>query len=254
MSAAYTAWQDLAGRLERYKSVIDRELEDAKVNLRHRAIALRDEIERWQAKWSSKPEILTLDWIISMKERWTYLKEQLDVLRNDCRKIELNIDDVLENNEDNVNRLEVELEIEESNCRFQVEFMEELKNQEDEEWTVARRRLPRLHDWLDSWENRIRVQLKDQLKGQLMDGRDSFEMDTFVGKKIREMRGTIEWLQLLRGDEIAEEHWGELMPLLGLRDVRNARDITLGHLLRSANKIEENVDKIKVTSLRCFIL
>lgn len=241
--------------MERYKSVIDRELEDAKVNLRHRAIALRDEIERWQAKWSSKPEILILDWIISMKERWTYLKEQLDVLRNDCRKIDLKIDDVLENNEDNINRLEVQLEIEESNCRFQVEFMEELKNQEDEEWTVARRRLPRLHDWLDSWENRIRVQLKDQLKEQLMDGKNgSFEVDTFVGKKVGEVRGTIEWLQLLRGDEIAEEHWGELMPLLGLRDVKNVRDITLGHLLRSAKKIEENVDKIKVISLRYFIL
>lgn len=250
ISAAYTAWQDLAGRLERYKSVIDRELEDAKVNLRHRAIALRDEIERWQAKWWSKPEILTLDWIISMKERWSYLKEQLDVLRNDCRKIELKIDDVLESDEDNATRLEVQLEIEESNCRFQVEFIEELKNQEDEEWAVARRRLPRLHDWLDSWENRIRVQLRDQLKEQLMDEKDSFEVDTFVGKKVSEVRGAIEWLQLLRGDEIAEEHWGELMPLLGLmRDVRNARDITLGHLLRSAKKIEENVDKIKVMRL-----
>lgn len=248
VSAAYTAWQDLADRLERHKAVIDRELEDARVNLRHRAIALRDEIERWQAKWSSKPEILTLDWIISMKERWTYLKEQLEILTNDCRKIELNVDDVLEDNDENVRTLELQMEVEESNCRFQAEFLEELKNQEDEEWTVARRRLPRLHDWLDSWESRIKVQLKDRLKEQSMDQKDSLEMDTFVGKKVREVRGTIEWLQLLRGDEIAEEHWGELMSLLELKNVKSVRDITLGHLFRSADNIRDNVDKIKVIS------
>ena len=246
MSAAYTAWQVLADRLERHKAVIDRELEDARVNLRHRAVALRDEIERWQAKWLSKPEILRLDWIISMKERWTYLKEQLDILRNDCRKIELNVDDVLEGDEENTKKLELQLEVEESNCRFQAEFLEELRNQEDEEWTVARRRLPRLHDWLDSWESRIKVQLKDRLKEESADQKDNLEMDTFVGKKVREVRGTIEWLQLLRGDEVADEHWGELMPLLELRDVKSVRDITLGHLFRSAQKIQENADKIKV--------
>lgn len=255
VSAAYTAWQDLADRLERHKAVIDRELDDARVNLRHRAIALRDEIERWQAKWSSKPEILTLDWIISMKERWTYLKEQLEILTNDCRKIELNVDDVLEDNEENMRTLELQMEVEESNCRFQAEFLEELKNQEDEEWTVARRRLPRLHDWLDSWESRIKVQLKDRLKEQSMDQKDSLEMDTFVGKKVREVRGTIEWLQLLRGDEIAEEHWGELMSLLELKNVKSVRDITLGHLFRSADNIRDNVDKIKVISQMCnFII
>ncbi|CAK9809936.1 Cytoplasmic dynein 2 heavy chain 1 [Anthophora quadrimaculata] len=250
VSAAYTAWQDLADRLERHKTVVDRELEDAKVNLRHRTVALRDEIERWQAKWSTKPEILTLDWIISMKERWTNLKEQLDVLKNDCQKIDINVDDILEDNEENTRKLELQLEIEESNCRFQAEFLEELRNQEDEEWIVVRRRLPRLHDWLDSWESRIRVQLKDRLKEQPMDQKDSPEMDTFVGKKIREVRAAIEWLQLLRGDEVAEEHWGELMPLLELKDLRNVRDITLGHLLRSSEKIQDNVDKIKEVTKR----
>lgn len=183
-----------------------------------------------------------------MKERWTYLKEQLEILTNDCRKIELNVDDVLEDNEENMRTLELQMEVEESNCRFQAEFLEELKNQEDEEWTVARRRLPRLHDWLDSWESRIKVQLKDRLKEQSMDQKDSLEMDTFVGKKVREVRGTIEWLQLLRGDEIAEEHWGELMSLLELKNVKSVRDITLGHLFRSADNIRDNVDKIKVIS------
>ncbi|KOX76673.1 Cytoplasmic dynein 2 heavy chain 1 [Melipona quadrifasciata] len=223
VSAAYTAWQDLADRLERHKAVIDRELEDAKVNLH---------------------------WIISMKERWTFLKEQLDILRDDCRKIELNVDDILEGDAENMKKLELQLELEESNCRFQAEFLEELRNQEEEEWTVARRRLPRLHDWLDSWESRIKVQLKDRLKEEPADQKDNLEMGTFVGKKVREVRGTIEWLQLLRGDEVADEHWGELMPLLELRDVKSVRDITLGHLFRSAPRIQENVNKIKEITKR----
>ncbi|XP_076387639.1 dynein cytoplasmic heavy chain beethoven [Megachile rotundata] len=245
VSAAYTAWQDLTDRLERHKTVISRELEDAKVNLRHRAVALRDEIERWQAKWTSKPEIPSLDWVISMRERWTNLKEQQDVLKNDCQRIGLNVDDILEDNEESMKKLELQLDLEESNCRFQAEFLEELKNQEEEEWTVARRRLPRLHDWLDSWENRIRVQLKDESMKK-----DSLEMDTFVGRKVREVRAGIEWLQLLRGDEIAEEHWGELMPLLDLKSVKNARDITLGHLFRAVDKIQENTEKIKEITKR----
>ncbi|XP_076646917.1 dynein cytoplasmic heavy chain beethoven [Halictus rubicundus] len=245
VSAAHTSWQDLADRLERHKMVIARELEDAKVNLRHRGIALRDEVERWQTKWSSKPEIVSLDWIISMRERWTNLKEQLDVLKTDCQRVELSIDELLDDSVEIVKNLEMQLEVEESNCRFQAEFIEELKNQEDEEWTVARRRLPRLHDWLDSWENRIRVQLKDQLKDDSLEQRDQLEGSTYVGRKIREIRAGIEWLQLLRGDEIAEEHWGELRSVLNLMDIKNVRDITLGHLLRSVEKIEENSEKIK---------
>ncbi|KZC10148.1 Cytoplasmic dynein 2 heavy chain 1 [Dufourea novaeangliae] len=245
VSAAFTSWQDLAERLERHKAVVARELEDAKVNLRHRGVALRDEIERWQTKWSTKPDILTLDWIVSMKERWTNLREQLDVLKIDCRRVDLTIDEISEDNEENMKKLELQLEVEESNCRFQAEFIEELKNQEDEEWMVARRRLPRLHDWLDSWENRIRVQLKDQGKDESSDQRDGPEMNTFVGKKVREIRAAIEWLQLLRGDEVAEEHWAELRSLLNLVDVRSIRDITLGHLLRTVDKIEENSEKIK---------
>lgn len=227
--------------------MVARELEDAKVNLRHRAVAVRDEIERWQTKWSSKPEMLTLDWIVSMRERWTNLKEQLDALKVDCQRIELSIEDILEDNEETMKRLEQQLDAEESNCRFQAEFLEELRNQEDEEWTVARRRLPRLHDWLDSWENRIRVQLKDRSKDESTDKTESLEMDTFVGRKVRQVRGAIEWLQLLRGDEIAEEHWSEFKLLLNLNSIKDARYITLGDLLRSVDSIQENAEKIKVT-------
>lgn len=116
--------------------------------------------------------------------------------------------------------------------RFQSEFLEELKNQETEEWAVARRRLPRLHDWLDSWESKIRLQ-------------DNLEIDTFVGKKINEIRSAIESIQLLRGDEIANEHWTELIPILGLK-VENPRDITLGDLLACSKALEKNEDRIKV--------
>lgn len=120
--------------------------------------------------------------------------------------------------------------------RFQSEFLEELKNQETEEWTVARRRLPRLHDWLDSWENKIRLQ--DNLEIDKL-------FDTFVGKKINEIRSTIESIQLLRGDEIANEHWTELIPILGLK-VKNPQDITLGDLLACSEALKKNEDQVKV--------
>lgn len=116
--------------------------------------------------------------------------------------------------------------------RFQAEFLEELKNQETEEWAVARRRLPRLHDWLDSWESKIRLH-------------DNVEADTFAGKKINEVRSAIESIQLLRGDEIADEHWTELIPILGLK-VENPRDITLGHLLGAKRALTDNEDRVKV--------
>lgn len=119
-----------------------------------------------------------------------------------------------------------------NNCRFQSEFLEELRNQETEEWAVARRRLPRLHDWLDSWVNKIRLE-------------NSHETDTFVGKKLNEVRSAIEAIQLLRGDELAEEHWTELIPILGLK-VENPRDITLGHVLACTKVLKDNEDKIKV--------
>lgn len=97
---------------------------------------------------------------------------------------------------------------------------------------MARKRLPRLHDWLDSWESKIHLE-------------NNHEIDTFVGKKINEVRSAIEAIQLLRGDELAEEHWTELIPILGLK-VENARDITLGHVLARTKVLKENEDKIKV--------
>lgn len=100
---------------------------------------------------------------------------------------------------------------------------------------MARRRLPRLHDWLDSWESKIRLH-------------DNLEVDTFVGRKINEIRSTIESIQSLRGDEIADEHWTELIPMLGLK-VENPRDITLGHLLGCKKALAENEDRVKVRTL-----
>lgn len=92
-------------------------LEDAKVNLRHKAIALRDERERWQAKWSTRLENLTLDWLMSMKERWLNLNGQLDSLKADCKRISLDVESILEDEDVNLTQVERELETEESNYR-----------------------------------------------------------------------------------------------------------------------------------------
>jgi len=118
VNAAHAAWQDLGDRLEKHKAVMARLLEDAKVNLRHRAIALRDERERWQAKWSTRAENLTLDWLMSMKERWLNLNGQLDSLKADCKRISLDFESVLEDDDINLSQVERELETEESNYRF----------------------------------------------------------------------------------------------------------------------------------------
>lgn len=117
VNAAHTAWQDLGDRLEKHKAVMARLLEDAKVNLRHKAIALRDERERWQAKWSARSENLTLDWLVSMKERWLNLNGQLDSLKADCKRISLDLENVLEIDDINSSQVERELETEESNYR-----------------------------------------------------------------------------------------------------------------------------------------
>lgn len=100
---------------------------------------------------------------------------------------------------------------------------------------MARRRLPRLHDWLDSWASKIRLQ------------DNTAQTDTFVGKKVNEIRSTIESIQTLRGDEIADEHWTELIPILGLK-VENPRDITLGDLLNCAKALGENENRVKVSA------
>ena len=242
ISGALAAWESLTERLERHQAVMTRQVEDAKVNLRHRAIALRDDRERWEAKWSSKPEDISLDWLDSMKERWATLKEQRVSLKSDCERIGLELNEILE--EDSSETLEVQLEAEELNCRFQSEFLEELKKQEDEEWAVARRRLPRLHDWLDSWEARLQLHCKDQETGEV-----SLENESFVKKKIREIREGINWIQLLKGDELAEEHWAELKPILKL-DVIHPRDISLGHLLKCSKNVEENAERVKEVAKR----
>lgn len=220
-----------------------RQVEDAKVNLRHKAIALRDDRERWETKWSSKPEDITIDWLDSMKERWSTLKKQKETLKSDCQRIGFDLNEIFD--EDNSDYLEAEMEAEVLNCKFQSEFIEELKKQEDEEWSVARRRLPRLYDWLDSWEARLEIHSKDQEIEKI----ETVESESFVKRRIREIRNGIEWIQLLRGDELAEEHWTELKLILKL-DVSQSRDITLGHLLRCCKNIQENEDRVKEIAKR----
>lgn len=208
------------------------------MNLRHRGVALRDEIERWETKWSSKQEDATVDWVKSMRDQWTTFQEQKSSLKSDCEMVGLSLTDILEETDDVVARLEAELEAEELNCKFQSEFLDELKKQEAEEWTVARRRLPRLYDWLDSWEAKINVQRSEEAR-----------VDGFVARKLKAIRASIEWIQLLRSEELAEEHWSELKAILRL-NVNSLRDVTLGHLLNSVRAIEDNVAAIKVLQTR----
>ncbi|XP_024946848.1 cytoplasmic dynein 2 heavy chain 1 isoform X2 [Cephus cinctus] len=250
VSGARAASEGLAERLERHRTVVARQLEDAKVNLRHRGIALRDDRERWETKWSSRPDVMTLEWLSNMRERWTALKEQKRSLDADCKRIGIDLNDIF-NDEDSLEKIEAQLDAEESNCRFQFEFLEELKKQEAEEWIVARRRLPRLHDWLDSWETRIQIQLEgsSEKHDKINENENKVQVDTFVSKKIKEVRKAIEWIQLLRGDELADEHWAELKTILNL-PIANIRDITLGHLLSKVEIIEENVDRIKEITKR----
>lgn len=118
VNSAHAAWQDLGDRLEKHKAIMSHLLENAKVNLRHRAIALRDERERWQAKWTARSENLTLDWLMSMKERWISLNGQVDSLKADCKRVALDLENVFEDDEVNMSQLERELETEESNYRF----------------------------------------------------------------------------------------------------------------------------------------
>ncbi|XP_043268031.1 cytoplasmic dynein 2 heavy chain 1 [Venturia canescens] len=252
LSAAHGAWEGLADRLERHRSLVARQLEDAKVNLRHRAVALQDEKERWEAKWTVKPEVADLNWIGTMRERWTTMRQQREALKADCQRLEVDVDDVLAEDEEATRRLEAQLDAEESNCRFQAEFIKELENQTTEEWSVARRRLPRLHDWLDSWESRIKSQSEDP-DAEVDRGKDpSLEIETFVGKKIREIRANIELLQILRGDEIAEEHWAELRPLVGITDVTNTRDITLGQLFDCSKMIRDHFERVQEIAKRAI--
>ncbi|KAF7378965.1 hypothetical protein HZH66_015199 [Vespula vulgaris] len=252
INTANIGWQELADRLEKHKAVVSRQLEDTKVNLRHRGIALRDEIERWETKWLEKPDVIGIDWITSMRDRWITLTEQRDSLNIDCQRIGVNLKDIIEDDSTNLRKLEAQLEAEESNCRFQAEFLEELDNQRAEEWAVARRRLPRLHDWLDSWETRIRLQSIEDRSSKDEDkvSSNNVQVETFVGKRLREIRDAIDWIQLLRGDEIAEEHWTELKAILCLNDIKNLRDLTLGHILDCKDKLRDNVDRVKEITKR----
>lgn len=244
LSGAHAAWESLADRLDRHKMIVARHVDDAKLNLRHRAAALKDERERWETRWSSKPNIVTVDWIAGMRERWTLLEDQRDSVITDCQRVGLEVAEVFDDESPEVSRrLEAELEAEESNCRFQEEFIQELDGQLSEEWTVARRRLPRFHDWLDSWRERIKVQVKEPPA-------ESTEIDTFVGKRLRELRHAAELVQLVRGDELADEHWSDLKKLLGLEV--STRDMTLGNLIDVASKIEDNVEKVRDVTKRAL--
>lgn len=249
LSNANTAWDSLKERLDNYHGVMLHQLEEAKLNLRHQVLAVHDEQERWTAKWKARPDVITRDWIEMMREKWTNLTEQRDILVNDCKRLNLPVHEIFESDERLVSQMESELEAEELNCKYQGEFLEELQRHEEEEWSVARRRMPKLHDWIDSWESRIQLHSRNQSGESLQEESAKEEALSFIERKIADLRGAIEYVQLLRGDELAEEHWNELKEILQLTRVKRNDDITLGHLIESAELIRNNVEKIRVRHL-----
>ena len=250
LSNAHTSWDSLKERLDNYHDVMLHQLEEAKLNLRHQVLAVHDEQERWNAKWAARPEVITKDWIEIMREKWTNLSEQRDTLINDCKRLNLPVREIFESDEKMITQMEAELEAEEINCKYQSEFLEELQRHEEEEWSVARRRLPKVHDWLDSWESRIHLQSRNnQREESLEEEAAKMEANSFITKKIAELREGLDYVQLLRGDELAEEHWNELREMLELTKLRRMSDITLGHLLQSAHLIKANAERIKVGNI-----
>lgn len=249
LSNAHAAWESLKERLNNYHGVMLHQLEEAKLNLRHQVLAVHDEQERWNAKWNTRPEVIGKDWIELMREKWTNLSEQRDTLVNDCKRLNLPVDEIFESDERMIVQIEAELEAEELNSKFQNEFIEELQRHEEEEWSVARRRLHKLHDWLDSWESRIQLQSRSQMeleRPSLQEETAKLQANSFIGRKIIELREAVDCAQLLRGDELAEEHWNELKEIIELTRIKRTNEITLGHLLQKAPIIKANAERIKV--------
>ncbi|XP_023246189.1 cytoplasmic dynein 2 heavy chain 1 [Copidosoma floridanum] len=247
LSNAHASWDGLKERLDNYQGVMVHQMEEAKLNLRHQVLAVHDEQERWRAKWAARPSTVTKDWIEMMREKWTNITEQRDILVNDCKRLSLPVQEIFESDENTLAQMEAELEAEELNCKFQGEFIEELQRHEEEEWGIARRRLPKFHDWLDSWQDRVQLQTKDrQGEAEELARR---EAHSFIEKKIAELREALDLVQLLRGDDLADEHWSELRDILGL-NVRRTDELTLGHLLRSAESIKTNLERVKDVTKR----
>ncbi|XP_046488904.1 cytoplasmic dynein 2 heavy chain 1 [Neodiprion pinetum] len=251
VNGARAAWEGLGDRLERHQTVITRQMEDAKLNLRHRYVALRDDRERWEVRWSSRSEAADVEWLVATRERWFALKAIKKGLDEECHRlglspVEIGVDDLQTGLDDSglsaSAEIEAELEALETNCKVQAEFMEELGKQEAEEWTIARRRLPRFQDWLDSWEARLRG------PGAGLEQEPTRRV-TFVEKKVREIRSAVEWAQHLRSDDLVDEHWAELSEILGL-PAKRLQDVTLGHVLNAAPVINEKIDYVKMVTKR----
>lgn len=94
MSGAKAAWEGLGDRLERHQSVIARQIEDAKLNLRHRYIALRDDRERWEVRWTDRPEVVDLEWLELTRERWSGIRESRKALDDECGRLGLRLEEI----------------------------------------------------------------------------------------------------------------------------------------------------------------
>uniref|UniRef100_A0ABD2XKY5 Dynein heavy chain, cytoplasmic n=1 Tax=Trichogramma kaykai TaxID=54128 RepID=A0ABD2XKY5_9HYME len=250
LNNAHIAWESLKERLDTYQNVMVRQLEEAKVNLNHQVLAVRDEQERWVSKWLERPEAITPDWLENMREKWTGIAEQRQTLINDCKKLNIDIEEVFASDEAIVEQMEQELNSEEINCKLQSDFMDELRKQEEEEWSIVKKRIPKLYDWLDSWRAQIKSNEKQQRRsdGQNEKGTTK-QFHSFIEKKIESLSEDVDLIQVLRSDELAEEHWNELKDILGL-DVRRTNEITLKHLLSNVQSIRTNYDRIKEVTKR----
>lgn len=242
-------WKSLAKKLTENQARLGRQLDTAKGRLGQDGARLRDDRIEWQRDWtSSRPDDMdsAAEWLESMRSRWAALAKRKASLQASGSRLGMEFADISGEGLEIYDTLESGLLAEEENCKYINEFLDELKEYEEEEWSLANKMLPRFYMWLDSWEARarVRVQVQVQPPPENEKGPDT----SHIAQRICRIRQGLSYIEILRGNELVDEHWIELFSILKINDIRSTRNVTLGQLLQHHDKLRDSHEHVKVVA------
>lgn len=227
-------WEKLLPLIDNHQNLIQGQIEVLKDNLGSKIKSFDDEIEKFLIKFEDTLKDLEgdpnsdIDSFIKRKSDWNAFLDKKQALLEECEKF--NATPLIDKVQENflvVHEKVVQLQ---KDWVLYVDFCEQMKNIEETEWSVLRRKSSMFAEFLSEWESKT---LNQNVQPALR-----------IRKHIEHYRQTLPILNILQTESLNDKHWTHIFQLINLKP-KPYLDLTLQDVLQNSSKLLNKSEEIR---------
>lgn len=226
-------WDQLQPLIENHSISLQRQIDIMRDYVESQITNLREEAEKFEIRWETMIQSLkdSEDYNSNLfrerQQNWNTIKERREQLENDCAKFNIEFQVDLR---DVFTKIDEKVQVQGKEWEVLEQFLLELDQIGDEEWTVYRRRPYILTNFLNDWTSNLN------------------SSNNAAASKIRKLmvnyQSALPVLQNLQSDGLTERHWAKLFSMFG-RSPIPMHDILLKDVLMNSAELQLNADEIQ---------